>query len=230
MLRQPGQQPGLHQRRLAAARGAVDQADPERRVESVDSIRVFQNRRLSGRPSRSRGPGKSSRKNSASCRSNDRSPLGTTLTWSGRNPTPWPCEESGSRRPGPRSGRRSPPPDAASCLEEVVQVLGHVPGRAVPLRDPLRKRLLADPFQLPGDRVVDLPRGARLGGGDLLQDRGVGVAPERPAARQELVEDDAQAEDVGPAVDQMALAPGLFRAHVSRTCRRSRRPCRTPRP
>ena len=45
----------------------------------MDSIRVFQNRKLSGRPSRSRAPGKSSRKKSASCRSNDRSPLGTIL-------------------------------------------------------------------------------------------------------------------------------------------------------
>ena len=32
VLAQPGQQPRLHQRRLAAARGTVDQADPEGRV------------------------------------------------------------------------------------------------------------------------------------------------------------------------------------------------------
>jgi hypothetical protein len=50
---------------------------------SVDSIRVFQNRRTSGRPSRSRGPGTSSRKNLASCWSNERKPLGTTLAGRG---------------------------------------------------------------------------------------------------------------------------------------------------
>src|SRR6516162_4750277 len=47
---------------------------------SVSSMRVFQKRMLSGSPSRSRGPGSNSRKKSASCASNDRSPFGTILT------------------------------------------------------------------------------------------------------------------------------------------------------
>src|SRR5450755_1850003 len=42
-------------------------------------MRVFQNRRLSGNPSRSRGPGNSSRKKSASWASKDRKPFGTIL-------------------------------------------------------------------------------------------------------------------------------------------------------
>src|SRR3954469_12001337 len=46
---------------------------------SFSSIRVFQNRRLSGNPSRSRGPGSSSRKKSASWASKDRKPFGTIL-------------------------------------------------------------------------------------------------------------------------------------------------------
>lgn len=46
---------------------------------SCSSRRVFQNRMLSGNPSRSRGPGSSSRKKSASWASNDRRPLGTIL-------------------------------------------------------------------------------------------------------------------------------------------------------
>src|ERR1700740_250107 len=46
---------------------------------SVLSTRVFQNRTLSGSPSRSRGPGSNSRKKSASCASKERSPLGTNL-------------------------------------------------------------------------------------------------------------------------------------------------------
>src|SRR2546423_1498196 len=46
---------------------------------SAPSIRVFQNRIAWGNPSRSRGPGSSSRKKLASWLSNDRSPLGTTL-------------------------------------------------------------------------------------------------------------------------------------------------------
>ena len=46
----------------------------------VSSIRVFQNRMLSGRPLRSRGPGSNSRKNSLSFSSKERSPLGTIFS------------------------------------------------------------------------------------------------------------------------------------------------------
>ena len=73
--REPRQEAGLHHRRLAAAGRPVDQADGER----VDaSIRVFQNRTASGKPSRSRGPGSRSRKNSASPGPKERNPLGIT--------------------------------------------------------------------------------------------------------------------------------------------------------
>src|SRR5499427_3268941 len=47
---------------------------------SVSSSRVFQKRMLSGSPSRSRGPGSSSRKKSASWASKDRNPFGKILT------------------------------------------------------------------------------------------------------------------------------------------------------
>src|SRR6266849_1651332 len=46
---------------------------------SVSSMRVFQKRMLSGSPSRSRGPGSSSRKKSASWASKQRNPFGTIL-------------------------------------------------------------------------------------------------------------------------------------------------------
>ena len=42
-------------------------------------MRFFQKRMLSGSPSRSRGPGRSSRKKSASWASKERNPLGTTF-------------------------------------------------------------------------------------------------------------------------------------------------------
>src|SRR5579871_5942813 len=42
-------------------------------------MRVFQKRILSGKPSRSRGPGSNSRKKSASWASKDRKPFGTIL-------------------------------------------------------------------------------------------------------------------------------------------------------
>src|SRR5438067_7540371 len=47
---------------------------------SLSSIRFFQKRIVSGSPSRSRGPGSSSRKKSASWASKERRPFGTILT------------------------------------------------------------------------------------------------------------------------------------------------------
>src|SRR5437763_1966231 len=47
--------------------------------ECVSPIRAFQNRIISGRPSRSRGPGNNSRKKSASWASKDRKPFGTIV-------------------------------------------------------------------------------------------------------------------------------------------------------
>src|SRR5690242_19467046 len=47
---------------------------------SLFSIRVFQKRMLSGRPSRSLAPGNNSRKKSASVSSKERKPLGTIMT------------------------------------------------------------------------------------------------------------------------------------------------------
>ncbi len=51
--------------------------------------------------------------------------------------------------------------------------------------------------------------------GDLIQDLRDRIAPERPTAGQELIEDYSQAEDIGAAVNPMPLAAGLFGARVS---------------
>ena len=87
----------------------------------------------------------------------------------------------------------------------------------VPLGRPLRQRLQADAFQFLGDRVVDLARRASLGGGDLLDDFQVRITSERSATGQQLVEDDAQAEDVGSPIDPVTFAPGLLGTHVGRS-------------
>ena len=85
----------------------------------------------------------------------------------------------------------------------------------VPLGCPLRQRLQADPLQFLGDRVVDLAGWARLGRGDLLHDfSGANRPAEWSATGQQLVEDDAQAEDVGSPIDPVPFAPCLLGTHV----------------
>jgi hypothetical protein len=100
----------------------------------------------------------------------------------------------------------------------VAQVVGHVQGGGVAIRCFFGERLEADAFQLPGDGVVDLARRAGLVGDHAGQDLLAGVAVERPAAREQLIQHRAQAEHVGPAIDPVPLAVGLLRTHV---CRRA---------
>ena len=97
-----------------------------------------------------------------------------------------------------------------------MQVFGHVARRRVTVGRSLGEGLQANALQLPGDRVVDLAGRARVGASDLIDDVGDRVALEGPASGQELVEHDAQAEDIRAAVDSMALATGLLGAHVNR--------------
>ena len=68
-------------------------------------------------------------------------------------------------------------------------------------------------LQLFGDRVIRLARRPGLIGRDLPEDFH-GVALERTPARQQLIEDHAEAEDVGAAIDAVPLAIGLLGTHV----------------
>src|SRR5262249_57080073 len=99
-------------------------------------------------------------------------------------------------------------------LEEMPQVVGKVSRRGVPFRRSLGQHLEADPLELAGDRVIDLTERPLVALDDLFEDLGVRVTLERPATGQELVEYDAQAEDIRSAVDPVPLAPGLLGAHV----------------
>jgi len=100
--------------------------------------------------------------------------------------------------------------------QEVPQVVGQVLRRRVPVRGALRQRLEANPFQFLRHGVVPLAWRARLVRGDLLQQLLPGVRVKGSPAREQLVEDDAQAEHVGAAVHAVALAAGLLGAHVGR--------------
>ena len=187
---------------------------------SVSSMRVFQKRMLSGSPSRSRGPGSSSRKKSASCASKDRNPFGTILIgWlvrgrrRGREETAWCRNGQGAsfavRRQAngfSSSGRCS----ARKCRKSSAMSF------AVVYRSEARfdKRLQTDALQFLRDRVVPLPGRTNFPAGDLLQQFLSGVRLKRSPSGQQFVEDDAQAEDVTAAIHPMPFATGLFGTHV----------------
>ena len=92
------------------------------------------------------------------------------------------------------------------------QIVGHVLGDGVAVGRLLREGLQADPFKLFGNRVVDLSERLGVDVHELLR-----VGLERTLSGQKLVEDDAEAEDVGSAVDAVPLAVGLLGAHVRRS-------------
>ncbi len=204
---------------------------PMRKVfsASVASMRVFQNLRPSGRPSRSRGPGKSSRKKSASCSSKEQSPLGTTLSCRDARSD---CPDCGKHDSGESvvwAAKRwvgavvaSGPRSVRGRFEIMPEILGHVAGSRVPFGRPLGDCLQANPLELAGNGVVDLAGRAWLGADDLTQDMLGRVAAKRPAAGQQFVENNPDAEDVGPTVDEMALAAGLFGAGVGHRSREPR--------
>src|SRR5438093_3121723 len=96
------------------------------------------------------------------------------------------------------------------------QVVGHVLCCRVPIRDVLGKSFEADAFQLPWYGVVPLPRRTDVNVPDLVQKLVHGVGLKRTPPGQELVEDHAQAENVRPPIDPMALPTSLFGTQVSR--------------
>jgi hypothetical protein len=98
----------------------------------------------------------------------------------------------------------------------VPQIVRHVARRAVAIGGPLGQRLLADPLELAGNGVVDLPGGALVGARDRVHQLPRRLPPEWPAAGQQFIEHDSQAEHIRPPVDAVRLAAYLFGAHVGR--------------
>ncbi len=69
-------------------------------------------------------------------------------------------------------------------------------------------------MQFLGQLFVILQKWTRLVGRHLLHEVGQRLAPKRQATGEQLVEHDAQAEDVATAVDPVPFAAGLFGRHV----------------
>ena len=181
---------------------------------------------LSGNPSRSRGPGSSSRKKSASCSSKDRSPFGTILIgrWSESD-----CADVERnwcrflRGAGVELTAMATGPMAGDGFRDGLEKCrrSSAMSRAVVYRSDARfdMRLEADPFQFLGDRVIDLAggRASAVAIWSSSSSRASLPADERSSPGQQLVENDAQAEDVGAAIDPMPLATGLLGTHVRRS-------------
>ncbi len=160
---QPGQQARLHQRRLAAARWPVDQAHGERVVgvrlldaglpeanavgQSVPVARAGQQFEEEVGIVGVEGP--QALRHDLDGLAGPRSASAADVANRSR------CRRWRSCR------RRRAPANAAACSasvgllgQKVPQVVGHVLGRRVPLRGPLRQGLQADAFQFLRDAVV----------------------------------------------------------------------------
>ena len=180
---------------------------------------------LSGSPSRSRGPGSSSRKKSASCSSKDRSPLGTILIgrWSESD-----CLEVGGGGAASRvdpggvligtagASRR----DRASCgLGGTSAGLPPCPWRCVYRSDARFDSAFRQIRSSSLGIVSSIWRGGRASVVAISSSDAPGreSPPERSSPGQQLVEHHAQAEDVGSTIDPVTFAPGLLGTHVGRS-------------
>jgi hypothetical protein len=94
------------------------------------------------------------------------------------------------------------------------QVIGQVAPRRVAVARPLGQGFQADAVELPGHRVVHLPGRLRLDAGNLFEQLGLCLPLERPAAGEQFIEDDAEAEDVAAAIDAVSFAARLLGTHV----------------
>ena len=120
-------------------------------------------------------------------------------------------EHEKAAAPAPRRGRHRARAGGPVALE-VPQVHHEIAGRGVPALPVLLQALADDALELRRHALARRPQLDRCRVADLVDRLGGGVADEREPARRQLVEDDAQAEEVGASVE--VLAQGLLGAHV----------------
>ena len=141
----------------------------------------------------------------------------------GRRRTP-DRDEAGAAAPAPPAGMpmrsRLRGRRLGNGQEQSAQVFGEVGGRGVAILLSFRERLETDTLHFDRDVRDDLARRLRLVFAHLPQKLQRVVRPERHVAGEHLVEDDAEAVDVGPAVDAMGRARSLLGRHVARAFRR----------
>ena len=99
--------------------------------------------------------------------------------------------------------------------QKVPQVVGHVFARRVAFRGPLRQGFQTNTVQFLRHALVVLARRAGLKARHLLHQFRLRLSTKRRAAHQQLVEHDAQTEDVAATIDAMPFATCLLGTHVS---------------
>ncbi len=143
---------------LPPPEGPYSKPTAKDRAGSVSSIRRFQARIDSGRPWRSRGPGTSVTKKSASSASKARSPFGTIRGGP---------RAMIRRLDGPAESTASPPTDGPMPASQFRRSSASSAAVSIAVVHPFRQALQADPLQLAGDRLVDLSGRLRA----ILEDR-----------------------------------------------------------
>ena len=185
-----GNQPGPHQARLATPRRAVEQPDPKGRGRVGLGEAFLPEGDAAGQPTPLAGPGKQVQEELLIL-------LGERAESSGGHQQFFPDRDAGGSRLAPDR-----------------QFFAQFAGRSVPLRRTLRQQLVADAGEFGGDvgSHLDQRRGVVLA--NLLDQLASLPAAKRPAARQHLVENDSQREQVAAAIQPVTAAAGLFGAHV----------------
>ena len=220
MMRKPGQQSRLHQRRLAAAGRSVDQ--PHRKgpvgVHFLDA--VLPETDAVGQPFPIPSPGQQFQEEIGILRIERPQPFRNDLD--GRGLGRRCCRRRvggnlgfGGQRFLSRWNRRGNIVQALS--QEMPQIVGQVFRCQVPLCGPFRQRPQADAFQFLWNRIVGLTKRFGLQGGDLVHQFSYVICPEGTPPGQQLVEDDPQAENVASPINAMAFPPSLLRAHIRRS-------------
>ncbi len=206
MTGQAWQQASLDQGRLAAARRAIKQTDPERLggrerldpgLPETQGIRQALLIALPGQQRQEEVRIVTVEGTESSGDDHERTPQGAV----GRDQGLGGVGLGVRRGIGDRQGK-------------VAQVVGQGLGGGVAIDHPLGQRLEADPLEFRGGRRVPLTQRRRVAGLDPGERLGRRRPRERPPTGAKFVEHAAEAEDVGASVDAVPFASGLFGAHV----------------
>lgn len=95
-------------------------------------------------------------------------------------------------------------------LQVEPEIIGEIECGAVSVGNAWGHRLEADTFEFAWNRIVNLPQGTRFG----VEFASGSIGREGAPTGEHLIHGHAEAEEIGPAVDEMSFSTKLFGAHV----------------